>query len=395
MTLKIIIQIWITDVNFVIFFIKEVNTSQAHQYELGRQAAERLGRLCLLLSGERDGLPFDTWILPEQARTPLFLGILGKVYGTDQERERLYHPYQNRFQLYKKDYDAVMPKVRDSAQHWSKKTLDADEKKLDDLLSQLSNSKVTERLHTTAELIIESTIGKGWKQEIRPAYVNIHGVIAQAVHEAHDEILSTLFLHPKGLSIVDAYSESGDAGSELAKDLVKNAIEDVVSFRGELTKPDQGDHVWPYPLLVTGGVIALGLDKVPGFKEYAVSVGMVRGKDFKEDLIGALGWAVLCVGLVFTGPVGALVISLADLALAGTAAGLAYIREREQELGAGASAFRTEDQQLATSSGYADTFLAGAGALLAGIALFKAAKETRELLKVKARGIGEIPPLRA
>jgi hypothetical protein len=78
------------------------------------------------------------------------------------------------------------------------------------------------------------------------------------------------------------------------------------------------------------------------------------------------------------------------LALAGAGAGMSYIKEREQELGAQASALRGESEQLAASPDYLETALAGAAALLSAIAFFRSAKELGELLASRPKGIQEV-----
>ena len=403
--------------------------------EVERQAAERLGGLCMLLSEERGGFPFDTWVLPNvESRMPLFAKKLGEIYGSDDVRDRLYKPYQNRYQLYRRDYDAVMPAVREQAVEFAKKTLNAEQLELGNLLLRLEKEPgLPMRLQTIANQVAVKAGGFGaTEQEVidayetrlpppnEPRFNRLTGAVesvsigegtrfslnrgkvdkairkrfAKAVREKQDKTLSTLFAHPQGVSILAAYSNNATTGTQFAAGLVEEAIQSVMGFRTELTESGNEDHVWRYPLLVTGGVTLLGLDDIRGFKEYAVAVGQVLGRNFYEGLVTAAGWAILCFGLVFTGPVGALAIAAADLAIAGAGAGLAYIREREQELGVGASRFRAEDDKLATSSGYADTILGGAAALLSAIAFFKAAEATHKLLQIRAKAINEILPPR-
>src|SRR5205807_5943173 len=128
-----------------------------------------------------------------------------------------------------------------------------------------------------------------------------------------------------------------------------------------------------------GGVAALHLEDVPGFKEYGVAVGNLLGGATDEEWVGFAAMAIMCLGLVFTGPIGVAVLGAADFAFAGMGAGLAYVRERAQELGGVGSSFRAEGDAFATSDGYHDSLLAGAAALLSAIAFFRAAKELRQL----------------
>lgn len=247
-----------------------------------------------------------------------------------------------------------------------------EEKKLDDEKNKLTRQRIAKAVH---ELMLQR--------------------IAKHVNESSDEVevakvLSILFLHPQGISILASYSKNPITGNQYAMDLVKDAIRSIAGFHHKIAAQGNEDHIWRYPLLVTKGVEQLGLDNIPGFTEYAVNVGQVLGQSEHEKLIDFAGIAILCLGLVFTGPVGVLVLSAADLALAGAGGAFAYMREREQELGAEASAFRGENEQFATSTGYLDTALAGAAALLSGIAFFQATKEFRELLKAKPKNIAEV-----
>src|SRR6266542_3740662 len=81
-----------------------------------RAAAERLGSVYLYLAGLR-GLPLDTWAIPEKERAGQlhapFYAALGEIYVSDDERDRALgrSKYVNRYVLYKKDYDTIMPRV--------------------------------------------------------------------------------------------------------------------------------------------------------------------------------------------------------------------------------------------------------------------------------------------
>jgi hypothetical protein len=146
---------------------------------------------------------------------------------------------------------------------------------------------------------------------------------------------------------------------------------------------------------VVGGVTSLRLQDVAGFSDYAVAIGQVRGASGDESLVTAAGVALFAVGLVLTGPVGLVVIGAVDLALAGASVSLAHLREHEQDLAASASAFRAEELRFAAPTDYSDTALAAAGALLSGIAFFRAAKSLATVTRARPSTVSEALARRA
>ena len=378
-----------------------------------RAAAERLGAVYLHIAASRD-MPLGAWAIPSEATTsmrPSLMAALSAVHGTDNEqaRRRRRPDYESKRMLYTNDYSAVMPRVGRATRVWAWATLVSEESALDRLLFTVERGPgVPETLHELAATVGSKTGGfdatapafrdayesvipapafprfdpKTGKTQMVPAgqdarlnldWKRMNPVImrrrvAKAVREQQHELLSTLFAHPSGVAILAEYAKDAKAGTRLAVGLITEARESVVAFRDTLTESGNDAHCWRYATLVSGGVAVLGLHQVPGFKEYAVATGRILGQDTPagraERVVGFAGMAVLCLGLVFGGPLGLVVLGAGDLALAGAGAGLAYLREREQELAAGASGFRGDDDKFAASSGYLDTTLAGAAGLL-------------------------------
>ncbi|HET6898597.1 MAG TPA: hypothetical protein VFK70_09625, partial [Vicinamibacteria bacterium] len=189
-----------------------------------------------------------------------------------------------------------------------------------------------------------------------------------------------LFAHPQGVSILYAYAVSAAKGTEMAEPLVNQAASATTDFLTELL--GDADLVWRYVPLLAGGLARMGLQDVEGFPDYVVDIGRVLGRSLAETVVNHLGLVLLCVGLVFTGPAGVVVVGALDLALSGAGVVQAYLREREQELAAGASDFLAADQRLAAPPDYSDTALASAAAFVSAFALLGPAKQ---LLTAKRR----------
>jgi hypothetical protein len=400
-----------------------------------KQAAERLGSVFQYIAA-RKGLPLGVWAVPLERKGTTHAALLAAlyaIYGSDTERrralEKLGKEYLNAYDFYKKDYESVIPKVGRATLRWSQSALTKEETALGTLRLKIqSQPGLAERLHTTAERIGRAIGGfAATSQEFRDAAprreskvpgvpasqvdfgspkhlltVNklVRARVAKGLREERNrdkdrkddaiETLSTLFAHPQGVTILRTYSDNAADGTGLAASLVQKAQDATVAFRVELTDPTQDTHFWRYPALVSQGLKELGLYDVPGFGQYALSIGQVLSKGAVEQWVNFASVAIACLGLVFTGPVALVVLAAGDLALAGAGAGMSYVREREQELGAEASAWRGESDQLAASPDYLDTALAGAAALLSAIALFRSAKELRELLAARPKSIPEV-----
>lgn len=382
-----------------------------------RAAAERLG--AMFLRATASGRSLDREALPigpgAGSLRPEVRAALGHVHGSDDTRySRLGRAgYKPPFALYKADYDAVVPLLGVAVRRWAHTTLAAEQEALARLFWRLQRNAVALELSRRAT---EARVASGGYsprlEEIRAAYGNpmyrriwtryydrareryvdlneprqpeanlqrvIRARIAPAVRRQGDETLSTLFAHPHGIDILGEYQAGPAKGTRCATWHVTAAQEALVRFRTSLAEGDAADHVWRYPTLVLGGVASLGLHDLPGFPEYAVAIGQLLAARTPAGIAGsavtAAGVVVFALGLVFTGPVGLVVLAAADLALAGGATALAFIREREQDVLAKAGAFRSDDQRFAEPTTFGDTQLAAAGALLGGLALSQAVK---------------------
>lgn len=387
-----------------------------------RAAAARLGATYLIMAAsggrlDRQAIPSapDNGLL----RFDLLVAVgkvYGKVYGTDTERS--WQPaYRNRYSLYKADYDAVMPMVEATIRRWTADTLTAELAQLSGFASRLKDPVVGSDLHRRARQV--AVDGGGYEpraEEIVTAYGNprlrqrvadwwdpareryieryapirgeerlqrlVRARLAGSVARENDETLSTLFVHPSGVDILTEYGSGATAGLRCASWHVNAAERAMIKLVGRLSEPANTD-LWHYPLLVVGGVTATGLGDVAGFPEYVVAIGQVLGSDSLDLWLGAAGITVLALGIVFTGPAAALILATADLALAGMDVGVAYLRDREQNLTAQATSFRPEEARLAEPNNYGGTLFAGAAALLSGMAFFSAAKEFRAVARAK------------
>jgi hypothetical protein len=183
-------------------------------------------------------------------------------------------------------------------------------------------------------------------------------------------LCKVLSLHPELVKILDYYSQDAGLGGRLAHRLIREAVEAMADFIGDINKP--GNMVWRFPPIVAMGVKRLHLEDIEGFPEFAVDIGLVLGRDWRDSALAAVGYAVLLLGLLLTGPAATGVLLL-DAGLTGASLAFTYFREREQDLLAVGGGFSSE--RLAERSDYSGTKLAAVGALLTGIALvFQGAK---------------------
>src|SRR5262249_453939 len=105
------------------------------------------------------------------------------------------------------------------------------------------------------------------------------------------------------------------AGTALATSLVRHAIDALEEFFLKLDEKGNENHVLRYVPFVLGGIEGAGLSKVPGFREFAVAESVSLGRSRGEDFLLGADMAVACLGLVFRGPVGAVVLATAGVAL--------------------------------------------------------------------------------
>jgi hypothetical protein len=375
-------------------------------------------------------LPLDTWAVPAP-RAPigakLFEGLNGVYWWQGREyRDEYWHAYQ-----------AVMPALEREANAAAQAILAAERKSLQHLLRRLRLPGTADRMHEVAQRIGRRAGGYGasrdevkqagaetggvplgWRPEDphirafgKALRAKIHARVAAAVRaevaeltaerpaldpremaaaesrKSLAEMVVVLFNHPREIEILTAYDRSPVAGLELASELIGEAADAIDEFAGDLR--EDPEDVWRFAPLVHAGITRLGLSDVKGFPEYAVDAGQVLGRSAAETVVTHLGLVLFCVGIVFTGPVGAVVVGVADLALTGAGGVLAYLRERQQDMAASASAFRAAGAKIADPSDYEDTKMAAAAALVSALSLLGPGKQ---LLKAKSRKPGTLPP---
>jgi hypothetical protein len=213
--------------------------------------------------------------------------------------------------------------------------------------------------------------------------------------EARD-LLRVLSLHSAFSSVLIGYSSNAGGGDAAAHAVLADAIAASAEFKVDiLVNPD---HVWRYPPLIALAIEQLGLSDVYGFPEYAFELGGVLSQSWVDTALIALGFAVMLVAVFLTGPLAITGLGLdialfglgaADVGIASWQAGLTYLREREQDLAATGSAFSA--RRLAERPDYSATAMAGAAALLSGIAFIFAGVKlgTRA---ARAAGRTPLPP---
>jgi hypothetical protein len=366
-------------------------------------AAENLGAVYIYLAKAK-ALPFDDWANPT-AKTGMSAiehgpldAALQKVYGTDRAiaAKNKGKPWRDDYSFYKSDFDCVIPKVREAAFRLTPRALTEEERVLRKLHASLaSDVQLGNRLHKAAQRIKAAApwpFEDPWPPDPEMPWKEDEDKrrrreqLVPLVSKQHDSVLSTLFVHPSGVQILRAYSEGedGSAGAKVAVPLVEEAVGAVRGFREDLAAAPY--HIWRYPPFVWLGVRELRLGGVRGFKQYTASIGQVLGRNPNAKYFNFAGQALGLLAMVFLGPEGvgipAAVAAFASggLLVAGTELGFAYLQDRERDLGAGASVHRKKGQEFVTSATYLDTALAGAAALVAGIAFFGAMREFGALI---------------
>jgi hypothetical protein len=379
-------------------------------------AAARLGAVFRELYRMHE-TPLGHWaVIPEKGygdNYHPFYTALGTVYGTDTERQNRYGRanYQSRVMLYKKDCDTVMPLVIESTLQFALVGLNAEIAALRKLYERLTSEPgIAQRLHRESEELVAAFEREKRKAEAARAgepppsddapvqrqasisYLTPREIdeifrqkVAPMVAYAGHDVLSILFGHPEGRQIIAAYAESAGRGTVASSRRVLDAIWAVVQFSQTAVNERRAIR---YPFFVIGGVARLGLEEVPDFREFAVSYCQALQRDVREKVLMFAGGAVAIFALVLAGPgvaaaVAAVLLAGTDLAFAGYNASLAYAREREQDLANRASRFKGQGKEWATPVVYQDTIMAGAAALLSGIAFFGSVKELRQVLNAR------------
>jgi hypothetical protein len=392
-----------------------------HASPSSMEAAQAIGAIFLQLKAQGR--------LPNTSTAPFYmtsmaamLPALYRQYGSDNSRLRQYgnDHYVTAQERYREAHDAVVPELAKQALAWSQDTLNLEAKKLHQLLSTLRNPSVQNGLCVAAQRVWRQAVHAPRTEEENQAEAELRralwsakdhqmnavdkagrkmaalerkryaAALRKVLEEAADddhraaELLAVLFAHPAGVTVIEGYNESVTRGAAAAGRLVQEAFDAVMAFGVELIR--HPDHVWRYEPLLMGGLQRMRLIGVPGMAEYVSAIGVVKSISFERNAVFHLGLVLGCLGLVFSGPVGLAVIGALELGAAGYDTALTYMEEREQELAAAASGFRGADEQIAASSNFEGTKLAGATALLTAIALFAgSASMLREMRARQAR----------
>lgn len=381
-----------------------------------RAAALRLGSVYrqLMIAGAP---PRHVWAAPpEHGRgvfDAAFAVALAVVYGTDTERERLYgRPnYRSRFDLYWADYRLVVPRLLPPVFDFFGLALNAQRNALGGFLNRLTNQPgLADWLHLAGTELVSAFAremrkleaaragapppdeskppqpqrGAGvsylTEQDLRDIVTN---VLPRYARYAADPTVEILLAHPDAMKIMGSYADSAAKGTLAATSRVRDAI--------AATEALYADGLpLRYPAFVVGGVGLRGLHDVDGFPEYAVAVfqemaDSVRGS--KDRSLSAAEAGLFVLGIVFAAPVFPAVLAAgvlgSQLVLTGFQAGVAFVREHEQELAYRAGAFRPQGAKYARPTQYAGTLVAvtGGAALLGhAVAHFEAARELQLLL---------------
>lgn len=410
-----------------------------------RRAAERLGAVYLELEA-RKVYSLDMWAIPLAPALVTvsvdykreFYASLAEVYDFDLDRKIRAHraridiltsgtleivELQRR---YRPDYYLLVPALIQSSAVFAKKCLDAEIVALSRLLADLTEqSSVAESLHVASSDILAAARnaapqairkkeaaraglpeptedrpeknGKGYNiSYLTPTEVRqIFRELARSrARYAGDHLIEILLEHPEGVTILEEYAASSERGTIASTTRVLEALGALGRFSQSAIQ--EGKYL-RYPFFVMGGVFELNLHRIPGFIEYAVQITQILAKDWRESALSVGAVAVGCFALAF-GPaapaVALLLLAGTDLALSGMALGLAFMRERERDLGSQASGYRRD--RFATPAVYGDTAFAGVSALISAIAFFGAgASQLRKVLGAPARPVpASSPPTR-
>lgn len=206
---------------------------------------------------------------------------------------------------------------------------------------------------------------------------------ARAKEEANEisSLLAAIAVHPNAVKLLDVYAQSPLKGTERLLAEVAKAVEATIDLHRRLTK-DEPDDAWGYAPLVISAVAQLRLHEVSGLPEFTVAMGRLLAQTRTDAIIGIASMLMIGLTIAFSGPLGAVVVGVLDLALAGTDAALTLLRMHEQEIAATSTDFTAEEQKLAEHAHEEDAALSVAGAFLSAIALTSSAKQ---LLKTRPR----------
>ena len=250
-----------------------------------------------------------------------------------------------------------MPWVRTAAVTWGHKTLATQKEDLQALLAHLGDPTTATELHLAARKSEDAARGHELSDRVQEAMARggrapipgstserlVRRRLAPAVAAQESVLLSRLFCHPRGVEIVWKFSDGAPRGQARARELVADSVEAIPKIDAKLADPD---YVWHFAPAILAGVGVRGLADRPGFPEYAVQIGQVLSRSVVENVLDQLSTAVFACGLA-TGPAGLAVSGVLDVALSGATSAVVFLREREQDLAATATAFSAEDDRWA------------------------------------------------
>lgn len=367
-----------------------------------REAATYLGRLYRAFEAKELG----DWALPNRLSltgdpivSPQLDRATAKIFGAGVD-------FDDRFRRYEKYFDTVIPEVKRSAGAWAQKTLQTQIEMLSTLRTEIATPSFSLWMYQAAQEIWSASASCREAErarilsELRAAYAgapptsaqdskspdlglekSIYTCVVAATRSfiepggrrepepAYDyvrpknselELLTIFLIHPRYVELVEAYRSGPSEGTKFSQRLFQEAVDATRRFSDSMKSSKES--VWRYPVIVEGGVKALGLDGIDGLSEFAVNIARRLDKS-ASDLLNYVGIAILVVGLV--SGVGT-VLAVVDIAAGGISTYLTYLQERERQFAAKSSAFLLDDKKFASSYGYGGTAL-GAAFLLVGM----------------------------
>lgn len=365
-----------------------VNLDKSNDEISDREAAAQLGAVYLRLQKIGKGT-LDNWAIPRDDgsvnyQLQLGLDLVYKSAGWSAQ------------QSYFKAYSKIKSRLEAKAFEWANKYLEINRVELKDLEKKIegkSDEKIPGQLNKLAKEVRQkvgswgpsyeqfekagaynTAAAVGWKgvgigqsiEAVEKANELKRQQIAIEVINQNDPTLLKLFLHPNGVSILEAYDRSTSDGTRYTLKLLREASMYTDKFQNELK--GNKEHVWRYPIVIAGGIRELGLDDIEGFPQYALQLSQILGRDIVETAIGYIGMVLLCIPLAGgVGGIGAIVLGVVDLGLGGTSTVVSFMREHEKALAAKASGFMPNEQRLSNSSDYSETLLNGAFAIVSAI----------------------------
>jgi hypothetical protein len=165
------------------------------------------------------------------------------------------------------------------------------------------------------------------------------------------QLLGVMSLLPDVVQLVNVYSRSPLAGSDLLREKLGRAARGLTGLLQRWgTGGADNDDLWRYSPFVVVAVQRLGWHSIPGAADSAVALGRVLAMTRTRALVDAAGMLLAAVSLGVGGAIGAagaVVIALLDVGLSGAAVGLQLLRAQEAALAGDASLLLTREHSLA------------------------------------------------